>query len=430
MEVLLYYRYVLPRWDEATISEMVALQEQLTREYRLSGRVRVANEGLNVNLSGNGKDLNAYQTALLGWRDGQLGAIDFKRAPTTPNLAFRGIKVWATTELCALGKDTELPPNAPGGRHVTPREFHEMLTEATNNLCSGGASPSSGSCSSRRSNVGTSEDATGGTRQLIIIDTRNLYESRIGRFVVDEKDAGDREQKECGIGSTVANGSQGQEARVEKRVQVLVPPTNTFRDFPAFVDGLEEAAGGSLKNTTVAMYCTGGVRCERASAYLLHRWGGAPETLNHGEVTDLPVASGAVKDGNRREIDHEGSTARGRSGGDIAASAGRGHGDERCAIGNRQKEQKRGGLEVVQLSGGIHRFLEEYPDGGGFWRGQNYVFDRREVHGPEGRAGESLGYCVVCDVPWASCESLCSLLLSCLPSARPPYSGCFPSLDE
>ena len=38
-EVLLYYRYVLPLWDDVTRSEMQALQEKLCKDHTLSGRV-------------------------------------------------------------------------------------------------------------------------------------------------------------------------------------------------------------------------------------------------------------------------------------------------------------------------------------------------------------------------------------------------------
>lgn len=67
----------------------------------------------------------------------------------------------------------------------------------------------------------------------MILDARNLYESRIGRFQVPG-------------------------------VRTLLPPTRCFSDLPAWMD----ANGASLRGRRVLMYCTGGVRCERASAYL------------------------------------------------------------------------------------------------------------------------------------------------------------------
>ena len=64
---------------------------------------------------------------------------------------------------------------------------------------------------------------------LVIIDCRNRTESAIGRIE-----------------------------------NAIVPDTNYFREFPEYVDKHLE----DLKDKQVLMYCTGGVRCERASAYI------------------------------------------------------------------------------------------------------------------------------------------------------------------
>ena len=44
----------------------------------------------------------------------------------------------------------------------------------------------------------------------------------------------------------------------------LRPPVDRFRDFPAYIDKHAQA----FKDKQILMYCTGGVRCERASAYI------------------------------------------------------------------------------------------------------------------------------------------------------------------
>jgi UPF0176 protein len=64
---------------------------------------------------------------------------------------------------------------------------------------------------------------------FIILDARNAYEAHIGKF----KNA-------------------------------LVPPIDSFRDFPEFV----EKKLADYKDKNVVTYCTGGVRCEKASAFL------------------------------------------------------------------------------------------------------------------------------------------------------------------
>lgn len=65
---------------------------------------------------------------------------------------------------------------------------------------------------------------------VAVIDTRNDYEVAIGRF----------------------NGA-------------IDPQTSSFRDFPAWVDAHRDALANTRK---IAMYCTGGIRCEKATAYL------------------------------------------------------------------------------------------------------------------------------------------------------------------
>ena len=47
---------------------------------------------------------------------------------------------------------------------------------------------------------------------------------------------------------------------------LLDPQLRCFADLRAWLDG--EEAAGKLAGRRVLMYCTGGVRCERASAYL------------------------------------------------------------------------------------------------------------------------------------------------------------------
>lgn len=102
---------------------------------------------------------------------------------------------------------------------------------------------------------------------LIIFDARNLYESRIGKFD-----------------------------------NALKAEINNFRDLPNYIDTHEEL----FKDKQVLMYCTGGIRCERASSYL-----------------------------NSKNI----------------------------------------AKNVLQIEGGIHRYVEQFPQG--FFKGKNYVFDGR-----------------------------------------------------
>ena len=66
--------------------------------------------------------------------------------------------------------------------------------------------------------------------ETIVIDTRNAYEYRLGTFE-----------------------------------NAIDPATPTFRDFPSFV----EQRLAKDKDRPIAMFCTGGIRCEKATSYLV-----------------------------------------------------------------------------------------------------------------------------------------------------------------
>ena len=90
-------------------------------------------------------------------------------------------------------------------------------------------------------------------------------------------------------------------------------------EFPVWLDRPETRA--RLKGKQVLMYCTGGIRCERASALLRYKM-----------ETDESV-------------------------------------------------QELGIQNVYQLQGGIDKYFKQFPDGG-YWQGKNYTFDKRFAHAP------------------------------------------------
>ena len=67
----------------------------------------------------------------------------------------------------------------------------------------------------------------------IVIDTRNDYEVAIGTFV-----------------------------------GAINPNTASFRDFPAWFRGARDEILGSGRQPRIAMFCTGGIRCEKSTAFL------------------------------------------------------------------------------------------------------------------------------------------------------------------
>ena len=51
--------------------------------------------------------------------------------------------------------------------------------------------------------------------------------------------------------------------------------------------------------------------------------------------------------------------------------------------------------DVSQLSGGIHKYLEAFPTGG-YFKGANYVFDKRFLQRGAAASGDIVGECVEC----------------------------------
>ena len=70
----------------------------------------------------------------------------------------------------------------------------------------------------------------------IVIDTRNAYEVACGTFE-----------------------------------NAIDPATRSFRDFPAWFDGLAERLRAEGREPRIAMFCTGGIRCEKSTALVKAR---------------------------------------------------------------------------------------------------------------------------------------------------------------
>ncbi|MCB1747143.1 MAG: rhodanese-related sulfurtransferase [Gammaproteobacteria bacterium] len=186
--VAAFYRF-------APLTDLPGLRAALLEQGRLlgvKGSILLAPEGVNGSLAGP-RDRVAAMLECLCQRAGldQLSA----RHDPVHDIPFRRFKVKLKREIVTLGI-AELSPPPQSGRRVGPREWDALLRAP----------------------------------QVLVIDTRNDYEYRIGSF------AG-----------------------------AVNPQTAHFRDFPRFV----AAQLGDQRARPIAMFCTGGIRCEKASAYLL-----------------------------------------------------------------------------------------------------------------------------------------------------------------
>jgi len=280
--LLLFYQYVEPPWDSEMYHKVLAHLQHLGDSLHLTGRMRVAREGLNCTLTCSHEGILAFCKALREFNVGEFSDTEFKLTTDLPQpQAFPSLKVMPVTELVHYGLDGEkAPPIEYTGVHLQPADYHEKLAQ---------------------------EDT-------VVIDVRNHYEAAIGRFAPPNS-------------------------------KWLDPKMLKSTEFPVWLD--KDSTKQELKGKNVLMYCTGGVRCERASALLKYKMETDPEIKNLGIQG------------------------------------------------------------VYQLQGGIDKYFKQYPDGG-YWEGKNYTFDKRFAHAPpqkdaapkEEKQKTIMGKCEACQKPW------------------------------
>lgn len=175
----------------------------------LFGAITVAPEGLNGAVAGPLPALQAFEAALqrADVLDGAFAGMPFKHSAcvTSP---YARLKVLVKPEIVALGlpEATALPwPDAEDATHLSPQQWREML----------------------RRQAGSDDNGPG----VVLLDNRNHFEFRLGHF----KGAED-------------------------------PGVRHFRDFVAYVEA--HAPAWREAQRPVAMYCTGGIRCDKTAPWL------------------------------------------------------------------------------------------------------------------------------------------------------------------
>ena len=161
------------------------------------GRIYVANEGINAQLSVPAENFNAFKahldTILF------LEHVRLNIAIEHDNFAFLKLKVKVRDKIVADGLNDTTFDVTNKGVHVGAEQFNELIEDPN----------------------------------VVLVDMRNHYESEIGHF----KNA-------------------------------VTPDVDTFRES---LDIIEEDLRDHKEDKKLVMYCTGGIRCEKASAYYKHK---------------------------------------------------------------------------------------------------------------------------------------------------------------
>ncbi|UJH68991.1 rhodanese-related sulfurtransferase [Allomuricauda sp. SCSIO 65647] len=166
-------------------------------ELDVLGRIYVAQEGINAQLSVPAENFKAFKE--------HLDSVTFLRgvrlniAIEQDNKSFLKLKVKVRNKILADGLNDDTFDVTDKGVHVNAKEFNALIEDP----------------------------------DTILVDMRNHYESEIGHF----KNA-------------------------------ITPDVDTFRDS---LDIIEKDLEGHKEDKKLVMYCTGGIRCEKASAYYKHR---------------------------------------------------------------------------------------------------------------------------------------------------------------
>ncbi|KAK2991771.1 hypothetical protein RJ640_015505 [Escallonia rubra] len=217
--VVLYYKFTpIPDLDQ-----LLSFYESNCHSLHLLGRVRLAPHGVNVTVGGKLSNVEKHIDAvkLISLFEGT----DFKLAschkPSNDRVAqecgFTSLSIRVVKELVTFSSHPLLdsPEISNAGKHLSANEFHSALQSAGKHV------------------------EENSSKRVVLLDARNLYETRIGKFHTPS-------------------------------VETLDPEIRQYSDLPSWIDKNSE----KLRGNSILMYCTGGIRCEMASAYVRSKGAG------------------------------------------------------------------------------------------------------------------------------------------------------------
>jgi UPF0176 protein len=212
------------RFTSFAAEELVPLRDRLRvrcTELDLRGTILLATEGINLFVAGS----RAATDALLAELRALPGLADLTpKESLSAEQPFNRMLVKVKKEIIAFGVEGIDPARSPAPR-LDPRTLKQWLDEG---------------------------------RPLVLLDTRNDYEVKLGTFA-----------------------------------QALVPRIENFRDFPEVVRSLP----AELKNRPVVTFCTGGIRCEKAAPLLVREGFSEVYQLEGGILKYFELRGGAHYEG-------------------------------------------------------------------------------------------------------------------------------------
>ncbi|MDG3497249.1 rhodanese-related sulfurtransferase [Pseudanabaena catenata USMAC16] len=185
-------KHLLSLADLNDYREMRSPITDFCNDRELKGVILLAPEGINSTIAGSREGINALLSYLRS--DPRLQNLEHKET-TSDVMPYNKLRVRLKKELVKFGV-SGIDPSKEVGTYVDPKDWNALISDP----------------------------------EVIVIDTRNIYEVEFGTF----KGAID-------------------------------PHLDFFHEFPKYV----EENFAMDKSKKIAMFCTGGIRCEKASAYML-----------------------------------------------------------------------------------------------------------------------------------------------------------------
>ena len=201
--------------------DLVSLYQKKCDELELKGTMLISKNGINFSLAGTQQATDTIIAFLE--EDNRFLNIPLKvtYSETQP---FRRMKVRLKKEIISLGRK-DINPRDLTGERISPQDLKNLLDNK--------------------------ED-------VLVLDTRNEYETRVGKF--------------------------------ENAIDLNL---DTFRDFPKAIESLPE----EYKDKQIVMYCTGGIRCEKASAVMMKAGFADVKQLEGGVLDYFKETGGAYWEG-------------------------------------------------------------------------------------------------------------------------------------
>lgn len=179
--------YKFKKLDKKKLEKLKEELKEFCKVRNILGRILIGEEGINAGFAGESKQVQEFKKFL----EKNFGKLTYRELEAKSN-PYPKLQVKIRKEIVAFG--VKVDPKKTG-KYLEPKQLKKLYDDK---------------------------------KDFIIIDTRNDYESEVGKF----KNA-------------------------------IIPKIETFKEFPDWIKKQKH-----LKNKKIVTYCTGGIRCEKATAYM------------------------------------------------------------------------------------------------------------------------------------------------------------------